>query len=68
MYWQPDRVHVSGDGSMGVTSGRYVQVVTGAEAVQGRYLMVWRRNAEGQWKVLSESRTPDPPRPAARRR
>lgn len=68
MYWQPDRVHVSGDGSMGVTSGRYVQVVTGAEAVQGRYLMVWRRNADGQWKVLSESRTPDPPRPAARRR
>jgi ketosteroid isomerase-like protein len=68
MYWQPDRVHVSGDGSMGVTSGRYVQVVTGAEAVQGRYLMVWRRNADGVWKVLSESRTPDPARPAATRR
>lgn len=67
MYWQPDRVHVASAGDMGLTSGRYVQVVVGAEAVQGRYVMVWRR-VGGAWKVLSETRVPDPARPPARRR
>ncbi|MEZ5972278.1 MAG: nuclear transport factor 2 family protein [Hyphomonadaceae bacterium] len=68
MYWQPDRVEVSTSGDMGMTSGRYVQVITGAEAHQGRYVMVWRRDASGDWKVLTETRIPDPPRAAARRR
>ena len=66
MYWQPDRVEVSNSGDMGMTSGRYVQVVTGSEAVQGRYVVVWRRDTDGQWKILTETRIPDPPR--ARRR
>jgi len=67
MYWQPDRVHVAASGDMGVTSGRYVQVITGSEAVQGRYLVVWRRDAGGEWKALTETRVPDPPRTARRR-
>jgi hypothetical protein len=68
MYWQPDRVEVSRSGDMGMTSGRYVQVMTGSEAVQGRYVVVWRRDADGAWKVLTETRIADPPRAAARRR
>ncbi|GAM97476.1 hypothetical protein U91I_01102 [alpha proteobacterium U9-1i] len=68
IFWQPDRVHVARAGDMGVTSGRYAQLMSASESVQGRYVMVWRRNAEGQWKVLTETRVPDPPRPAARRR
>ncbi len=68
MYWQPDRVEVSGSGDMGMTSGRYVQVMTGAEAHQGRYVVVWRRDGSGDWKVLTEARIPDPPRAAPRRR
>jgi hypothetical protein len=70
IYWQPDRVHVSSSGDMGVTSGRYVQVITGAEAIQGRYVVVWRRDSGGEWKVLTETRVADPPRvvaPARRR-
>lgn len=59
--WQPDRVFVAEDGDMGVTSGRYVQVVPGAEAIQGRYLAVWRKDSVGEWKLLSESRVADPP-------
>jgi ketosteroid isomerase-like protein len=65
MYWQPDRVEVSGSGDMGMTSGRYVQVITGAEARQGRYVVVWRRDGSGDWKILTETRIPDPPRTAA---
>ncbi|MEZ5994377.1 MAG: nuclear transport factor 2 family protein [Hyphomonadaceae bacterium] len=68
MYWQPDRVDVSTSGDMGVTSGRYVQVITGSEAVQGRYVVVWRRDGAGDWKILTETRIPDPPRAAVRRR
>lgn len=62
IYWQPDRVFVAQAGDMGLTSGRYVQVMTGAEAVQGRYTAVWRRDSGGEWKLLSESRLADPPR------
>lgn len=65
IYWQPDRVHVSSSGDMGVTSGRYVQVITGAEAIQGRYVVVWRRDGGGAWKILTETRVADPPRVAA---
>lgn len=67
VYWQPDRVHVSSSGDMGMTSGRYVQVITGSEAVQGRYVVVWRRDAGGEWRALTETRVPDPPRASRRR-
>jgi len=66
--WQPDRVFVSQSGDMGMTSGRYVQVIPGAEAAQGRYVSVWRKDESGQWRLLSQTRTPDPPRAAAHRR
>jgi len=69
IYWQPDRVHVARGGDMGVTSGRYVQVIRGGEAVQGRYVVVWRRDEGGQWRILTETRIPDPARaPPPRRR
>lgn len=68
IYWQPDRVEVSSSGDMGMTSGRYVQVMTAAEAVQGRYVVVWRRDTDGAWKILTETRIADPARPAAVRR
>jgi ketosteroid isomerase-like protein len=45
---------------MGMTSGRYVQVESGSHAIQGRYIVVWRKDAAGQWRALSEIRTPDP--------
>lgn len=68
VFWQADRVFVSEAGDMGLTSGRYVQVVPSAEAIQGRYLVVWRRDAAGEWKALTETRVPDPPRAAPARR
>lgn len=67
IYWQTDRVHVSTAGDMGLTSGRFVQVMTGAEAIQGRYVAVWRRDAIGEWKLLTETRLADPPTTGARR-
>ncbi|HVY83994.1 MAG TPA: nuclear transport factor 2 family protein [Caulobacterales bacterium] len=66
VFWQPDKVFVSSAGDMGVTSGRYVEVTAGSEALQGRYLAVWRKDANGEWRLLSATRVADPP--AARRR
>jgi hypothetical protein len=59
---------VSNSGDIGMTNGRYVQVITGAQAYQGRDVMVWRRDSAGDRKVLTETHIPDPPRPARRRR
>jgi ketosteroid isomerase-like protein len=52
---------------MGMTSGRFVQVITGSEAVQGRFVVVWRRDSAGEWRALTETRIPDPPRSSRRR-
>jgi hypothetical protein len=60
IFWQPDKVFLSAANDMGMTSGRYVQVEPGSQAVQGRYVVVWRKNATGEWRALSETRTPDP--------
>src|SRR5262249_43733114 len=71
IFWQADRVFVSERGDMGMTSGRYVQVLHGTQAIQGRYVAVWRRDASGEWKLLSETRVNDPqaaPAPTRRRR
>ena len=59
-FWQADRVFVSSAGDLGVTSGRFAQVVKGAEAIQGRYVMVWRKDADGVWRGLTEVNSVDP--------
>ncbi|MBI1250086.1 MAG: hypothetical protein GC189_01265 [Alphaproteobacteria bacterium] len=63
VFWQADRAFVSTAGDMGMTSGRYAQILEGREAIQGRYVIVWRKDAAGNWRVLSETRTADPPTP-----
>ncbi|MES1199097.1 MAG: DUF4440 domain-containing protein [Pseudomonadota bacterium] len=64
--WQPDKVFVSTGGDMGVTSGRYVQVLASGQAAQGRYLAVWRKDANGEWRLLSATRVADPATPRRR--
>ncbi len=66
VFWQNDKVTVSASGDMGLTSGRYVQVLPGVEAAQGRYIMVWRKDGAGDWRIFSETRVPDPPRAPVR--
>lgn len=63
VFWQADRAFVSSGGDMGLTSGRYAQLLQGREAIQGRYVITWRKDSSGRWRVLSETRTADPPAP-----
>lgn len=64
LFWQPEKASVAHSNDFGTTSGAYVQVLRGAEAVQGKYLAVWRKDA-GVWRVVSTAIMPNPPLPRA---
>jgi ketosteroid isomerase-like protein len=56
--WEPVSAEVSADGSLGYTIGNWRQVRlekgTETELSRGRYLTVWRRQADGSWKVEAD--------------
>ncbi len=60
--WEPDLAEAGG-GDLGYTSGRYVSrrvAADGNESTQqGRYLTLWRRQADGSWKVALDTGVPD---------
>ena len=51
--WQPIRAEVSESGELGWTTGTS-KVVTTAGMRQGRYITVWRKQADGNWKVWAD--------------
>jgi ketosteroid isomerase-like protein len=64
--WEPSQVSVSGD--LGYTVGNYDMLMTdstGAKSVveNGKYLVIWKRQADGKWKVAAESFNSDMPLP-----
>jgi ketosteroid isomerase-like protein len=60
MFWQPDKSYHARSADLGVTSGRFVRVINGAEVGQGRYMIVWRKDAAGTWRGLMEMNVEDP--------
>jgi hypothetical protein len=71
--WAPTQAWGSKGGDMGVTVGTYKRtpVVAGPPVRTGRYVTVWRKNAEGEWKGLIDIGENDPvvapaPTPAAK--
>jgi ketosteroid isomerase-like protein len=53
--WQPDHARVSGDGTLGYTLGRAETLKRQGDSSvvvgRSRYLTVWRKQADGSWKV-----------------
>jgi uncharacterized protein (TIGR02246 family) len=51
--WKVAGARMSPDGDYGFTWGTYTGVVTGEEGgpKTGRYILVWKRQEDGQWKV-----------------
>ena len=49
--WRPLGAQVSADGTMGWTYGNSVIVSPGSPEHQGKYVTVWRKQADGSWKV-----------------
>ena len=56
--WTPEYAEVAGDATLGYTIGSYeAQVVRGDSTTvvgRGRYLTVWRKQADGRWLVAAD--------------
>lgn len=54
--WTPVHAEVSGDGSLGWTWGRYelYRRTTPDAKSTGKYLNVWRKGKDGQWRVAAD--------------
>jgi ketosteroid isomerase-like protein len=51
--WTPAAAAVNCSGQLAITTGRWQYVnAAGGEPVSGHYLSLWRRDAEGRWRVL----------------
>ena len=63
--WTPAHAEVSDDGSMGWTWGRYelYRAATPDAKQLGKYLNVWRRGADGRWRVAADIGNQAPPVP-----
>lgn len=66
--WTPEAAVVSRSGDLGYTYGSNQITIPGPAAktttIAGRYLTVWRKDADGQWRCVMDYSTPEPDRPA----
>lgn len=60
LFWQPDKSFHARSADLGVTTGRFARVINGAEVAQGRYVIVWRKDAAGVWRGLVDMNLEDP--------
>lgn len=63
--WHPNRVGVARSGDLGYTSGKYQLSFTDEQGRtvrdKGKYLMVWKKQQNGEWKVLFDTSCSDLP-------
>ncbi|HEV7967618.1 MAG TPA: nuclear transport factor 2 family protein [Candidatus Acidoferrales bacterium] len=63
--WRPDRAGVARSGELAYTSGKYKVSFKNAlgETIsdKGKYLMVWKKQTDGAWKVLFDMNNSDLP-------
>jgi ketosteroid isomerase-like protein len=56
--WKSDHAEVAASGDLGFTSGTYEDSYTGPDgkvvAGKGKFLCVWRRQADGSWKAVHD--------------
>lgn len=71
--WKPELARISGDGTLGFTTGSYKATLAenGAAKVvgTGKYITIWARQADGSWNVVFDSGVRDAaPAPAETRK
>lgn len=62
--WQPLDATISSSGDLGYTIGAYEIVRSGEGAGvvgTGKYVTIWKKQADGSWKVIFDSGVPDTP-------
>lgn len=52
--WKPDYAEVSRAGDLGYTTGLYTLTRADGQMRFGHYASVWRKQADGRWKVLAD--------------
>lgn len=60
--WEPLRADIAASGDLGWTTGEYVSEGKGPDGElrrgQGRYVSIWRKQADGSWKVVMDLGNP----------
>jgi len=63
--WEPERAEIAASGELGWTTGSYVSESPGPDGeVQrgtGRYVTIWRLQADGSWRVAMDLGNPTQP-------
>ena len=59
--WVPNAVGVARSGDLGYTSGLYESKLKGAAVDNGKYLTIWKKEADGSWGVLYDTFNSDRP-------
>ena len=58
--WQPQQGEVSRSGDMGWTWGTYQVLVDGRHISSGKYVNIWTRGKDGDWKVRLDMGNQEP--------
>ncbi|MFZ1992283.1 MAG: nuclear transport factor 2 family protein [Alphaproteobacteria bacterium] len=66
LVWSPDEAFAGKSGDLGASWGHWKYTRPDGSTATGKYLTVWRKNADGKWKGLMDTGVSDPPaRPVA---
>ena len=65
--WYPTQVEISSSGDLGYSIGEYERTSKDAAgypaSVTGNYVSIWRKQADGRWKIVLDIGTPGTPKP-----
>src|SRR5438552_6998091 len=53
LQWAPTKADVAASGDVGYTTGTYQMTMNGATE-KGKYVSVWKKQSDGQWKVAED--------------
>ncbi len=63
--WEPTMAVLAESGELGYTVGQYIMILTGENGERsvekGKYVTIWRKQADGSWKVVLDGGNPDGP-------
>jgi len=70
--WQPNKVEVAGSGDLGYSMGIYQLTMKDPKgkdvADRGKYVEIWKKQADGKWKAVSDMFNSDLPAPSEKKK
>ncbi|MFQ5789451.1 MAG: YybH family protein [Acidobacteriota bacterium] len=67
LVWSPSAAEVASSGDLGYTVGTYQMKMEGPDGpvtIDGHYVTIWKKQADGSWKVAVDTGGPSGPPPA----